>query len=71
MRITGKTPISDVIESHDGAAEILLEYGLMCVGCAMSNKHCLEDIKDLYGFKDKDVEEIIKRVNDLKENEDK
>ena len=65
MKITGKTKISEILGICPDSAEILIEYGLMCVGCPLAGKHTLEATKELYGFSDKDIEEMLKRINEL------
>jgi len=63
--ITKDTLISEILEKFPEAAEILMEYGLMCVGCPLAGRHSLEAIKNIYGFSDQDIEEILVRINKL------
>jgi len=63
--ITKDTLISEILEKFPEAAEILMEYGLMCVNCPLAGEHSLEAIKNIYGFNDEDIEEILVRVNKL------
>jgi len=63
--ITKHTSISEIIEKFPEAAEILMEYGLMCVGCPLAGKHSLEAIKNIYGFSERDIEEILIKINKL------
>jgi len=69
--ITKETSIKDILETSPKAAEILIEYGLMCVHCSHAGEHNLKEIKNIYGFSDQDVEEILARINKLAENENK
>jgi len=59
------TPIKDILETSPKAAEILMEYGLMCIGCPHAGRHSLKEIKNDYGFSDKDVEEILVKLNKI------
>jgi len=68
--ITKDDLISDILEKFPEAAEILMEYGLMCMNCPFAGKHSIGAIKDIYGFSDKDIKEILIRINKL-ENENK
>lgn len=61
--ITKDTLISEILEKFPEAAEILMGYGLMCMGCPLAGKHSIGAIKDIYGFSDEDIEEILVRVN--------
>jgi hypothetical protein len=63
MKVTKETRISEILERCPDAIFILMEYGLMCAACSMANQHGLEETKELYGFTDKQIEEIIKRIN--------
>ncbi|MFH1311103.1 MAG: DUF1858 domain-containing protein [Nanoarchaeota archaeon] len=71
MKITSKTKISKIIEIYPEAIEILFEYGLKCGNCPLAGNHGLEETKKIYGFSNKTIQEILKRVNSLnkKKNE--
>ncbi len=73
MKITSKTKISKIIEQCPDAVFILMEHGLMCAGCQLAGNHGLEETKKMYGFSDKNIQEILKKINELnkKENENK
>ncbi len=64
--ITKDTLISEILEKFPEAAEdILMEYGLMCIGCPFAGKHNIGAIKDIYGFNDEDIKEILIRINNI------
>lgn len=65
MKITSKTKISKIIEQCPDAILVLMEHGLMCAGCQFSKDHGLEETKKLYGFTDKDIKEMLKKINAL------
>jgi len=67
QKITIKTPINQIIEAHPKTIEILMEYGLMCAGCRLAGDHSLQEIKEMYGLSDKDVKDILKKINGLVE----
>lgn len=67
--ITKNTLISEILEKSPKAAEILMEYDLMCVSCPLAGEHSLKEIKNIHGFSDEDIEEILVRINKLIENE--
>lgn len=69
--ITKDTLMKDILESSPKAAEVLMEYGLVCLGCPHAGEHSLKEIKDDYGFSDKDIEDILDRLNKIKEKENK
>ncbi|GIU68162.1 MAG: hypothetical protein KatS3mg001_012 [Candidatus Pacearchaeota archaeon] len=65
MKITPKTPINKIIKSKEEAVEILLSYGLQCVGCRFSDSDLLEDIVKLHGLSEEDLKNIIKDINSV------
>jgi hybrid cluster-associated redox disulfide protein len=71
-QITKDTKISEIIERYPDTMFILMEYGLMCAACSLANQHGLGETKELYGFTDKEIEEMIKRINEtIEKNEAK
>jgi hybrid cluster-associated redox disulfide protein len=65
MKITAKTKISKIIEQNPDAIFVLMEYGLMCAGCRLAGNHGLEETKELYGFTNKDIKEMLEKINRL------
>jgi len=64
-KITKKTPINHLIEKHPEVTEILMGYGLHCVGCHFSEFDTLEDGAMMHGLSDEDVELMLKDVNEV------
>ena len=65
QKITNKTPINSLIESHPEAVEILMSYGLHCVNCHFSDMDTLEDGAMMHGMSDEEVELMIRDVNKI------
>lgn len=63
-KITRKTKFSEILENMEDAAEILFRSGLHCVGCPMTAQETLEDGCKGHGFSDKQIEELIKKLNE-------
>lgn len=63
-KITKTTNLFELIENYPGAAEILMEYELHCVGCAFSAMDTLKDAMKIHNFAVKDMDKIIKRLNE-------
>ena len=61
--VTKQTAIKELIEAHPETQEILMSYGLHCVGCHFSEFDTLEDGAMLHGLSDEDIELMIKDVN--------
>ncbi len=66
MKITKKTKMSDLIEKYPKSAEILFKAGLSCVGCPMVMQETIEDGCLGHGFTEKDIEKLIKKLNEKK-----
>ena len=71
-----KTPLSGVgvtkdsnlgmlIFEHPEVAEVLLDYGLHCVGCAASGFDSVEAGAKIHGYDDKEIQEMLSRVNEV------
>ena len=61
--ITKETLINDLLEKNPEVAEILMSYGLHCVGCHFSDLDTLEDGAMMHGMPDEEIGLMIKDVN--------
>ena len=62
-QITKNTNILEAIETNPKVAEILIEAGLGCIGCAVAHFETLEQGLKAHGFNKKQINEMIKRLN--------
>ncbi|MBD3247086.1 DUF1858 domain-containing protein [Candidatus Pacearchaeota archaeon] len=69
MKITRKTKMSKVLEKNPKAAQELIGAGMHCVGCPMAMQETLEMGCKAHGMKDKDIEELVKKLNKVKKQE--
>ena len=60
MEFNKDTTIGEILEKAPEKAEILLEIGMLCLGCPASQMETLEEACDVHGI---DVEEVIKKLN--------
>ncbi len=58
------TNIAQLIMEHPGAAEVLLAFGLHCVGCFASAFDTIEEGAKIHGMPDEEIDEMIGEVND-------
>lgn len=65
MRITKDTLIGDILKINPNAAEILMSYGMGCVGCPSSQMESLEQAVGVHGI---DLEDLLKKLNKGLEN---
>ncbi len=62
-KINSKTKLSEVIQKNPDAAEILFNAGLSCVGCPMAMQETLEEGCKAHGMNQKDIDELVGRLN--------
>jgi len=68
-KITKDMKINEIFEKFpenvDELAKVLLDEGFHCFGCPAAGFESLEDGIKSHGKSDKEVEEIIKKLNDV------
>ena len=60
MKFDKNTKISDVLEVAPEKADILLEAGMHCISCPISQMETLEEACGVHGI---DVEELLEKLN--------
>ncbi|MCF7910527.1 DUF1858 domain-containing protein [Candidatus Pacearchaeota archaeon] len=63
MKITRKTKIRTILDEKPEVIGILFESGLGCIGCPMAAAETLEQGCLAHGFSDKEISELIKKIN--------
>ena len=58
--IDGNTLIMEVIEINEKAPEILLSYGMHCLGCAIAHGETISEAAQVHGI---DVEKLLADLN--------
>lgn len=66
-KITKNTNLAELISEYPEAAEVLLDYGLHCVGCIASHFDTVEAGARIHGYSDEEVEEMVTRLNEVVE----
>ncbi|RGY59481.1 DUF1858 domain-containing protein [Fusobacterium ulcerans] len=64
--ITKNTIIADIIERNPMVIEILMEYGMGCIGCPSAQAETLEQACEIHGL---NIEEILEKLNKYKVEE--
>jgi hybrid cluster-associated redox disulfide protein len=62
-KVTKTSNMADVVFKYPEAVEILLEYGLHCVGCAFAAADSIEEGAKVHGIADEDIDEMVERIN--------
>ncbi len=65
MQVTADTNLGELVKSYPRTAEVLLEYGLHCVGCFANTYDTLGTGARIHGMTDEEVTEMIGRVNGM------
>ena len=61
------TALADILSACPEAADVLLSYGLHCVGCHVSAWETLEQGCRAHGFPEALIDEIVAELNLLQE----
>ena len=57
--------IGEIIEKFPQSAEVMLKYGLHCIGCHVSPYESLKMGCKGHGISDKDTDKMVKEINEL------
>lgn len=61
--INEDTMVADILEINPSAADLLSYIGFHCMGCQMSMVETLGEGCRAHGMSDKEIKELIKRLN--------
>jgi hybrid cluster-associated redox disulfide protein len=63
-KITKDMTFGDILSKHPEAAEIMMSYGLHCIGCHVAVYETLEQGAAAHGISDTDLKKMLKELND-------
>ena len=58
-KITAETKIFDALEINPKAGDILMNYGMHCLGCALAHGETVGEAADVHG------EKLLEELNDV------
>ena len=61
--------INPLLQKHPEVAEILMAYGLHCVGCHFSGLDTVEDGARVHGIPEEDIDMMVKDANKIVEKD--
>ncbi|MFH1172579.1 MAG: DUF1858 domain-containing protein [Nanoarchaeota archaeon] len=64
-KINEKMTIGEVVEKYPKTAEVMLKYGLHCVGCSVAGFETIEQGAKRHGMDDKEIEKMILEMNEV------
>ena len=71
LKVTRKTLIGEAVQIHPLVAGVMFEYGLHCIGCAVSTMETIEQGCEAHGLSDKQIDEMVAKINKNIEKENK
>lgn len=69
-KITKKTNIASLISEHPEAADVLMAFGLHCVGCFASHFDTIEEGAKVHEMLEEEIDEMIEELNVVLNNKD-
>ena len=70
QKITKDMNLGEVIFKYPEVAEVFTDYGLHCVGCFAASFDTIEMGAKIHQLSDEEVTEMVKRVNEVIENQE-
>lgn len=65
IQITPDMKISDIMALNAGAADVMLSYGLHCVGCSINEFDTLEQGSRIHSMREDELQCLLDDLNDL------
>lgn len=68
--VTKETTLGDIVSAVPGAGEILMQYGLHCIGCHAARHESLEMGAKAHGMSEEEIEDMVKELNKKLDSDD-
>jgi hybrid cluster-associated redox disulfide protein len=65
VTVTKDMNLGELVAKYPEAAEVILDYGLHCVGCFASSFDTIEAGAKVHGLNDEEIEEMVDRINEV------
>lgn len=65
LKITKDTNLGELVLKHPETAEVLLDYGLHCVGCIASSFDTIEAGAKVHGMSEEEISDMVERLNEI------
>jgi hydroxylamine reductase len=62
-KVTKNMLIGDAVRIHPSVAGVMFEYGLHCIGCAVSTMETIEQGCLAHGLSGKQIDEMVEKIN--------
>ncbi|HBJ98114.1 MAG TPA: disulfide oxidoreductase [Clostridiales bacterium] len=60
MKITADTLIADVLQINENAGQILTDFGMHCLGCAIAHQETVGEAAIVHGI---DLDKLLEALN--------
>lgn len=64
MKVTKDSNLGEVAKSYPAAAQVMLSYGLHCVGCFANAYDTVEMGARIHGMTETEVKEMLAQINE-------
>jgi len=64
IKVTKDMTLGEVVNKYPDAAQIMLKYGLHCIGCHVASFETIEQGCKSHGMDDKQIEKMLKEINE-------
>ena len=65
IKITKDMNLGEVVYKYPETAEVLLDYGLHCVGCFANSFDTIENGAKVHEMSDEEIDEMVERLNEV------
>lgn len=62
MKVEGKTLIKDIVNEGPKAVEILMTFGMGCIGCPASQNESIEEAAAVHGI---NLDNLLQSLNNI------
>lgn len=62
MKLTKNMTIGEVVRTYPQTVDVLMDFGMGCVGCPASQAETLEQAAMVHGF---DADELLEKLNEV------
>jgi hybrid cluster-associated redox disulfide protein len=65
FKATKQTNLAELVYKYPDTAEVIMDYGLHCIGCIASSFDTIEAGAKVHGMSDEELDEMIERINEV------
>ncbi len=66
-KITKEMNFAELLSAHPEAADILLKYGMQCIGCALAQGESIEQGASVHGITGKKFDKLMEELRALED----